>query len=289
MLNYFTPKNQEELFDALGQMTEFSKIVAGSTDLGIHLHKNTLDLDALLYLGYIDDTRVITEKDDYIEIGANLTHTEIENSNLIKKYLTSLADASADVGSLQIRNNGTIGGNVGNASPAGDLIPVLFMLDAEVIIACADRTFKTVSIKNFILSPGKTALKIGEAIYKFRIKKRENFYSAFVKLGSRKKLTISRIGLAISFISHNSKIKVSEIWVGAISLKPVKLVDAENLINDNTFEALDSDEIKDAVYKIMSDQIFELTPEKFDRDYKMWASRAIVYDTFELIYKRIKK
>lgn len=284
----YTPQNLNELVLALNEMTNKSKIVAGSTDLGIQLNKGNINPDSLLYMGYIKETKEILEKSDYIEIGAYVTHTELEHSPIVNKYCKAISDAAKDVGSLQIRNNGTIGGNIANASPAGDLLPVLFMLDAFIVLINKSGELKEVKISDFILGPGKTILLAGEAILKFKIMKTRNFVSAFVKLGSRKKLTISRIGCAIGIIKKENKIKNIKIYIGAISLKPVRLRIGESFLKDRNLDELISENTKEKISNFMSETIFEITPEKFDRDYKMWASQAVIDDLFNLLYKRVK-
>jgi len=262
----YIPKNIDELFNCLAEMTPNSKIVAGSTDLGIRLQKGGLSPDALLYMGSIKETRDIVEYDKYVEIGAYVTHTELEKSPIICKYFTAISDAAKDVGSLQIRNNGTIGGNIANASPAGDLLPVLFMLDATVVVATKNKELKDIKISEFILGPGKTVLEVGEAIVKFRINKIDDFISAFIKLGSRKKLTISRIGCTIGITFKESTIDDIKIYIGAISLTPVQLKKAEEYLKNENIMELFNIQIKKDISNFMSSLIYEITPEKFDRD-----------------------
>ena len=271
MIKSYIPKNIDELFNYLTEMTQNSKVVAGSTDLGIRLQKGIVNPDALLYMGFIKETRDIVEYDKYVEIGAYVTHTELEKSPIICKYFTAISDAAKDVGSLQIRNNGTIGGNIANASPAGDLLPVLFMLDATVVVATKNKELKDIKISEFILGPGKTVLEPGEAIVKFRINKIDAFISAFIKLGSRKKLTISRIGCTIGITFNDIK-----MYIGAISLTPVQLKKAEEYLKNENIMELFNIQIKKDISNFMSSLIYEITPEKFDRDYKVWASKAVV-------------
>ena len=269
MMKSYIPKNIDELFNYLAEMTPNSKIVAGSTDLGIRLQKGGLSPDALLYMGSIKETRDIVEYDKYVEIGAYVTHTELEKSPIICKYFTAISDAAKDVGSLQIRNNGTIGGNIANASPAGDLLPVLFMLDATVVVATKNKELKDIKISEFILGPGKTVLE------------------AFIKLGSRKKLTISRIGCTIGITFKESTIDDIKIYIGAISLTPVQLKKAEEYLKNENIMELFNIQIKKDISNFMSSLIYEITPEKFDRDYKVWASKAVVFDLFDIVQKRI--
>lgn len=280
MMNYYVPKTLDELFIVLENMTSKSKIIGGGTDLGICLNKKLIIPDALLYIGNIKESKEVCLKDEHLEIGASLTHTDIENNEIILNNFKCLADASKDVGSLQIRNNGTIGGNVVNASPAGDLIPVLYMLDTLVTIVTSTKEFVDIPIKNFIISPGKIRLNPNEVILKFKIPLKESYRTSFLKLGSRKKLTISRIGLCVGITLEENIIKNCDIVVGAISLKPVvldnvqKYLVGKNLINDFEY-------IEKIVSEILSKTIMEITPEKFDRDYKVWAAKGIVCDIFD--------
>ena len=282
MINYYTPKNLEELYNALENMTSNSKIISGGTDLGICLNKKLITPDILLYIGNIKESKDICLKDKYLEIGASATHTEIENNEVILNNFKCLTDASKDIGSLQIRNNGTIGGNIANASPAGDLIPVLYMLDALVTIATSKKELIDIPIKNFIISPGKIKLNSDEVILKFKIPLKDNYRTSFLKLGSRKKLTISRIGLCVGVALEKNIIKNCDIVVGAISLKPVVLDSVrKHLIGKNFIN--DFEYIEKIVFETLSKTIMEITPEKFDRDYKAWAAKGIVCDIFNQI------
>ena len=154
------------------------------------------------------------------------------------------------------------------------------MLDALVTIATSKKELIDIPIKNFIISPGKIKLNSDEVILKFKIPLKDNYRTSFLKLGSRKKLTISRIGLCVGVTLEENIIKNCDIVVGAISLKPVvldnvqKYLVGKNLINDFEY-------IEKIVSEILSKTIMEITPEKFDRDYKVWAAKGIVCDIFD--------
>ena len=287
MIKHYIPNDLEELYLFLKNMTKNSKIISGGTDLGISLNKKVIIPDALLYIGNVKESKEISlNNNEYIEIGASLTHTEIQNNKIIQKYFTCIVDACKDIGSVQIRNNGTIGGNIGNASPAADLLPVLYMLNTIVTIASSKGELIDIPIKEFILGPGKIKLNSDEAILKFKIPVIYNYESIFLKLGFRQKLTISRIGLCIGFSLKNQIVEKIDIVVGAISSKPVVLEKAERyLLNKNIIN--DFDDIQEVVSTILSETIMTLTPENFDRDYKIWAAKGIVFDIFTQIKNRI--
>ena len=274
MISY-TPKTLQEIPACLGRMTEKDKIIGGGTDLIIRLNMGLSKPDALCYLGYVDELKRITAEEDRLVIGAYATMTGIENHPAVKEYFPALMDAASDVGSLQIRNNGTIGGNIGNASPAGDLLPVLYLYNAQVGIMGAEGN-RVEPIEQIIAGPGRTTLAYNEAVTRIFLP-RPAFVSSFVKLGFRRKVTISRIGIALGVQMDGDYVKDVRLVIGAISLKPVRLTAAEEFLRG---KPLNESNIMEAA-RILSDLIMEITPREFDRDYKVFASRGIVMDAFK--------
>lgn len=273
MRNY-NPENYEELQRDLKELTTRSKIIGGGTDLIIHLNLHGIEPDALLYIGGVEKVNQIIEHEDDVEIGAACTMTMLEKSPLMNRHFRAIVDAASDVGSPQIRNHGTIGGNIANASPAADTLPVLFLLNAEVVIM-GPNGLRTAPIAKTVLGPGKTSLTHQEAIVAFRIKKRNaNTKNAFRKLGFRGKVTISRIGAAVELVLDKETVTVARVMIGAISLTPRRCEAAEEALLGTT---LDKETIKKAG-KAVSDLIMEITPEKFDRDYKVHAAKGVMED-----------
>ncbi|MDO4328159.1 MAG: FAD binding domain-containing protein [Lachnospiraceae bacterium] len=274
MLSY-TPSNMEELQQSLSCLTKDSKLIGGGTDLIIRLNMGICKPDALCYLGYIKELKEIKWEGDRLSIGAYATMTQMQNHPDIQKYFPALVDAASDVGSLQIRNNGTIGGNIGNASPAGDLIPVMYLYDAMIEITGPEGV-REAAIDQVIERPGRTTLACNEAITRILLP-RPSFISSFVKLGFRKKVTIARIGVALGIEMDGDYVKEMRFVAGAISLKPVRLTKAEEFIKG---KALNEQIVMD-VAQMLSDLIMEITPKEFDRDYKVFASRGVVMDAFK--------
>lgn len=280
----FAPTTMPQLHEALAEMTPQSKIIAGGSDLVIRLRMG-LCPDALLYMGDIPELSAITRKGDVIEVGAMATMTAIAEWEGWPLSLRALPDAAADVGSRQIRNSGTIGGNVGNASAAGDLIPVLFLLHAEVEIACPNGSLRKLKVEELVVGPMKTTLATGEAIVRFLlpVPPSATRKSAFLKLGSRKTLTISRIGLGVSFdFDNNGAIAEPEVMAGAISLTPVPVKEAESWLPGKKLDA----EAARQVGKALSELILQITPEKFDRDYKVGAAYGVAEDVLNILASR---
>ena len=270
----FIPKTWEEIPDCLRQMTEKSKFLGGGTDLIIKLHSGQLKPDALCYLGYVRELREIREQEEGLSIGAYLSMTELERDPRIKARYPALMRAAADVGSVQIRNNGTLGGNIGNASPAGDLLPVLCLYEAKVE-TMGPGGLRRLPIEDVLLSPGRMSLSYNEAIVRILLPPC-TMETAFLKLGSRKKLTISRIGIALGAEKEDGRIRKLRLYIGAVSIKPLRLKAAEELAIG---KRIGESEVL-AMAEILSDYIREHVPEEFDRDYKVWAARGAMLDIF---------
>lgn len=269
----YRPTNLQELRRDLAYLTKKSKIISGGTDLIIKLNQG-LEPDALLYVGAIEGIDQISENDDEIYVGAGCTHTSLEQNELLQQQLTAICDGACDVGSPQVRNHGTIGGNIINASPAGDMLPILFLLQPIVVIATVDG-IREANIDEVVLGPGKTSLTHQEAVIGFKFKKRPSTVkSAFVKLGFRGKVTISRIGMAVEVNKDGDVVTDARVIVGAISLTPKRVKKAEEAIINTS---LDEEAIAKAG-KAVSELIKEITPEKFDRDYKVYAAKGVVED-----------
>src|SRR5476649_1374820 len=127
------------LADALRMLRDEGPLVpvAGCTDLYVALNFGTLKETRFVNLWRLDALRTIAVRGDVLSIGALATHTDLIRSALVNRRLPMLAAAAREVGGVQIQNRGTIGGNVANASPAGDTLPVLSAAEAMVVLKSA--------------------------------------------------------------------------------------------------------------------------------------------------------
>jgi carbon-monoxide dehydrogenase medium subunit/xanthine dehydrogenase FAD-binding subunit len=146
-----------------------------------------------------------------------VTHTAISSSPLIAESLPALARASSLVGSRQIRNRGTVGGNIANASPCADTVPALLLYDAEVVLMSAAGT-RRVPLSQFVLGPYKTALGPGEILHSIACKKDSGRVGwSYIKLGRRQAVNISRMTLAVTLESGSgNKIMSARISAGSV-------------------------------------------------------------------------
>ena len=131
---YLQPKSFEELESSLLRLTDKSVILAGGTDLLPKIRSGKKEPDIYLSLCRLEKLGNIERQGDWLKIGAMATHEQAADNPLIREYFTGLAMACSRVGSRQIRNKGTLGGSLANASPAGDIMPCVFLYGGKIEI-----------------------------------------------------------------------------------------------------------------------------------------------------------
>jgi CO/xanthine dehydrogenase FAD-binding subunit len=171
--------------------------LAGGTDLLVRIKKGLLAPEKVVDLSALKELGGIREDGERIVFGPQITHGEVMESDLANRYLPVLAQGCATVGSPQIRNMGTLGGNIVNASPAADSIPPLIVLDAGVILQSLAGK-REMRLEEFITGPGKTQLMAGELLTGIVVNKMKAGERGFYrKLGQRKALAVSIASVAV--------------------------------------------------------------------------------------------
>ena len=168
--------------------------IAGATDLYVALNFGTLEPRRFLDIWAVDELRGISMNGTTLSIGALATYTSLIRSALVAKHLPMLVEASAQVGGVQIQNRGTVGGNVANASPAGDSLPVLAAADAVIVLRSAGAE-RRVSITDFYTGYRATVMRPDELIVAIEIPPVEG-RQWFRKVGTRAAQAISKIVVA---------------------------------------------------------------------------------------------
>lgn len=201
--------------------------LAGGTDLMVQYKEELLDNNALIIdISTLKDLNYIKEMKDSIHIGALTPFTDIINNRLINKYAQALLQSAKTIGSLQIRNRATIGGNIANASPAGDSIPALFIHNA--LIKTNHNKYPIIQIFKGVK---KTILKKDEIILKIIIPKNRNKTTySFYKSGPREALAISKASLATALSRSNNKITKIKIAAGAVGITVLQTHRTEKLL-----------------------------------------------------------
>ncbi|MGC8493369.1 MAG: FAD binding domain-containing protein [Syntrophobacteraceae bacterium] len=207
------PGSLEELWRCFDEKPGAS-VFAGGTDLLVKMYNGSLDCEALICLERISQLQGVSEHGDSIRIGACTTHSRLLREPLIGKFLPALWKAIAQIGSPPVRNMGTIGGNIRTASPAGDTLPPLYAMNAEVELLSREG-MRRMDIAECIKGPGATALKTGEIVSAVWVTKPEEYnWQHFEKVGLRSALACSVVSFAALLKLTPEKVveKVSLAW-----------------------------------------------------------------------------
>ena len=235
-INVNTPDNLNQLFEMMqGSASRKFFYLAGGTDLVIRAKDGQIRDAVFVNIQNLNELKGIRVDGGKLIIGALTKHSELVKSEVVQQNAEVLALAAKEVGSPQIRNLGTIGGNVGNASPAGDTIPALYALDAEVILISAEGE-RAIKIYDFFSGPSKTVMKTGEIIKEIHIPLHNGYMSAFKKLGQRKALAISKINLAVVCKTDDNVIKDIKISAGAVAPTVLRAVQTEEFLLGKTLD-----------------------------------------------------
>jgi CO/xanthine dehydrogenase FAD-binding subunit len=196
-IDVLSPRTLEEALALLQQHEKDIKIIAGGSDLIIQLRDGAVKTEKLLNILAVKDLRFIKEKEGRIHIGALSTYTEIIRSQHVKRHAWILLEAAKQIGATQLQNSATIGGNLGNASPAADSLPPLYALGATIVTRNqSDR--REIPIEKFFIEYRKTALKSDELIEEIHFAGlTRNDAGAYLKLGLRKANAISIVDVAV--------------------------------------------------------------------------------------------
>lgn len=238
--------------------------LAGGTDLVIALKENNArDFDAIIDISALNELRGIKEDKKNIYIGALTTISEIQNSDIIKNYAPALARACSVLGSKQIRNMATIGGNIVNASPVGDTLPPLYVYGAKIVITNG-KGQKTAPIEKFITGYRKTLLKNGEILKTVILPKTKNYFSDFKKSGQRKAVVISKASLAVSGLKISDKIKEIKIAMGSVGPRIIRARKTENFLRGKNI----NEEVARIAANLLKKEITPITDLRSNVEYR---------------------
>lgn len=209
-------KTVDEVLKLLDKYGDKCKLIAGGTDLIIQLRHKKLKHNVLIDISTIKELSFVRENDEYMEIGSVVTFTELVKY-IKSQRLEGLRKAANSVGSPQIRNRGTIGGNICNGSPAADVVSALLALDSILVIKSIEET-REISLEKVLKDKGRVDIKTNELLYSIKFKNlSKNQGLGFSKLGLRKALAISRMCISV-FLEIEESLKCKNIRIASGAL-----------------------------------------------------------------------
>jgi CO/xanthine dehydrogenase FAD-binding subunit len=218
------PRSLRDATTAIAERPD-AHLLAGGTDLMVEVNLGHRRPDAVVALRRVEELGAYRTEPDLLELGATVTYATIERE--LAEVAPGLAMASRTVGSPQIRNAGTVGGNVGTASPAGDSLPWLLALDAEVVLSSVAGE-RTLPLEAFITGPKRTARREDEIIRCIRVPRVAGPQHT-AKVGTRNAMVISVVSLAMIVDTDARRVRVG---LGSVGPRPLRPTAAEDLVSD---------------------------------------------------------
>ena len=249
------------------------KLIAGGTDVvaqwaaGVPMPPRVLSLWNLEGL-----TGIEIREDGLAEIGAATTHAAIAAHPQLKTRLPALVAASASVGATQIQQRGTLGGNVANASPAGDTGPALLVTDGYVLLA-SSRGLRSVPIAEFWTGYRQIAARPDEIIASFLLPSKGRAREGFRKIGTRRAQAISKIMAAYRIVVRKNVVEHAALALGSVAAVPVRLPVVERFLLG---QPLTSD-LPDAAAKLAFDNVQPISDIRSSADYRRHAAARLVH------------
>lgn len=218
---FVAPETEEELKREISAPESF--IMSGGTDLLVKIRMGKVSPQKVVSTSKIPTLHFIDDDDDEIVIGSTITHTELLDYKPLREEFPILFDAIYTIGSPQIRNRGTLVGNVMNASPAGDGLLALYLLNAQVEISSGD----IIDVDEFVAGPGRTILPKREYVKSIHIPKFKWDHHYFEKVGQRNSMTISIASIGWLIKCGNGTIENLRLAFGSVAPTVLRLKDVE--------------------------------------------------------------
>lgn len=235
--NYFEPTSVQEAVDVLGRGNGKYKALAGGTDLIIALRRRVANYEALVSIkGLPDITSWSVEPGKGLRIGAATPFRQLETSPAVIERFPALVEAIRVVGSIQLRNTATIGGNLCNASPSADSVPPLMVVGATATIVEDGSSTYTIPVAQFFAGPGHSVLgPAGLLLWLDVPEPRRMTGTCFERLTPRNALDIAIASVASQVTLDQSSGKVEDVAIalGAVAPTPVRALKAEEILRDH--------------------------------------------------------
>lgn len=234
---YLKPTTLKETLDLLNSCGDKAKLIAGGTDLMIQWKKRLVSPECLISLRNVSELNFVSLEGG-LHIGSATTHRTLELSTELKSRFPIIYDAVSNLGSVQVRNSATIGGNLCNAAPSADTAPPMLVLEAEVHIAHSNGE-RSVAIEDFFKGPGRTVLQAGEVVTQFTAPEPpRNTGMAYWKHTRRKAMDLPILGVAvlIAFEDDLKTCRKARIGLGVAAPTPMRAREAEAYLEGKSID-----------------------------------------------------
>jgi CO/xanthine dehydrogenase FAD-binding subunit len=266
----------EALADVFVRLRDGASVLAGGTDMLLWASQSGAP-DHLVWTGGVEELHSLDIDDQAIRIGAAVTMSTLVRSGKFRQSAPAVADGAALIGSVQMRNQATLIGNLCTASPAGDTIPGLIVHDASIEIAASSGDRRRVDIASFITGPGQTILKPDELVTSlYLLPLAEGESSAFQRFTQREALDLAFASVAarLAYESDGQTIRKARLALGAVDASVIEAPEAAAMLTGNSLDDAVLRECAEAAAQACS----PISDLRASADYRRQLIKALVID-----------
>ncbi len=267
--DYVRAVSLEQAICLINDQAHKNKLLSGGTDLLVYMHHGQYGFDRVVDISLLPELKQIERNGDEITLGSGVTYSEVIECQLLCDTVPFLVEACRSVGSPQIRNLGTLGGNVVNAAACADSLPVLVCLEADAHL-WSSQGERVVPVTELVLGPNRTKIEEGEILVRFTFKAPPvGVKTAFIKLGRRNALAISRLTMAaMGRLDAQGQVDTIRLTPGAAAPQTIRFTQVEEML----LGKLLTSELISAAAGHVADVMVGYTGRRWSTEYK---SRAI--------------
>ena len=277
---YLEPKTIEEAIFQLNTYGDKAKVIAGGTDIIVRMKTDMVHPEYLINIARIPALRYLIH-DKGLRIGALTSFQELQKWILIREKYTALFEAARSVSRTQIKNMGTVGGNLCNASPAADSAPPLLVLGGKVKLVGGGPE-RVVPLEDFYVGPGKTVLSPKELLVEVQLpESKDGTGSAFLKV-VRVAADPAKLNVAVAIERENNVCRDCRIALGSVAPKPFRTIEAEDILKRKRLTM----DLIEKTSKRASEEIQPITDIRSTVEYRREVTKVIVRDAIKLAWER---
>lgn len=276
---YFIPGTLDQALDLLSTYQDSAKVIGGGTDIMLQIENSSNPPRFLIDVSRIPgQDKIELDESDHLHIGCCVTYNQVIKSSICRQNAYPLFQACAQVGSPQLRNRGTIVGNLVTASPAADTPPPLIVLDATVVISSKARGIRKLNVNDFFTGYRKVDLRPDELVTEIIIPPHKgSFVARFIKLAGRRISGISTVNVAVSIQSDaTGKITRAIIAMGSVAPKVVRAHSAEEFLSGKN---PNKDVIKQTA-ELVVEAISPIDDIRGSAEYRQWMAIKLTEKAF---------
>ena len=236
-MRYAAPETLQSAVSLLASANGDARVLAGGTDLLVQIRSDVLDPELIVDIKKIPDTRSVTEERGGWRVGAAVTGAELNEHPRLKKMWPGVVEAANLIGSTQIQGRATLGGNLGNGSPAADSVPALIAAGAVATVAGPDGK-RDIPVEDVMLGPRKLSLRRGEFIVSFLLPPQPpRSADAYLRFIPRTEMDIAVVGAGVNVtLDGSGVITAARVSLGAVAERVLLVADAARAIIGSTLD-----------------------------------------------------